>query len=92
MGFSGSARGKEPTCIRDVGLIPKSGRSPGGGNGNTLQYSCLKNLMDRGTWWAKSMGSQSWTPLSDWHTHTVCVSDVFHILFLTLITGALSLP
>ena len=38
--------------IRDAGLIPESGRSPGGGNGNPLQYSCLENPMDRGTWWA----------------------------------------
>ena len=38
--------------IRDVGLIPGSGRSPGGGNGNPLQYSCLENSMDRGAWWA----------------------------------------
>ena len=36
----------------DVGLIPWLGRSPGGGNGNTLQYSCLDNLMNRGAWWA----------------------------------------
>ena len=38
--------------IRDVGLIPGSGRSPGGGHGNPLQYSCLENPMDRGAWWA----------------------------------------
>ena len=38
--------------VRDVGLIPESGRSPGGGNGNPLQYSCLGNSMDRGAWWA----------------------------------------
>ena len=37
--------------IRDVGSIPGSGRSPGGGNGSPLQHSCLKNSMDRGTWW-----------------------------------------
>ena len=35
------------------GSIPESGRSPGGGNGNPLQYSCLENPMDRGAWWAK---------------------------------------
>ena len=35
---------------RDVGLIPGSGRSPGEGNGNPLQYSCLENPMDRGAW------------------------------------------
>ena len=37
---------------RDVGSIPGSGRSPGGGCGNPLQYSCLENPMDRGAWWA----------------------------------------
>ena len=37
---------------RDAGLIPGLGRSPGGGNGNPLQYSCLENTMDRGAWWA----------------------------------------
>ena len=36
--------------IREVGLIPESGRSPGGGNGNPLQDSCLENPMDRGDW------------------------------------------
>ena len=36
----------------DLGLIPRSGRSPGEGNGNTLQYSGLGNPMDRGAWWA----------------------------------------
>ena len=38
--------------IRDVGLIPGSGRYPGGGNGNQVQCSCLENSMDRGAWWA----------------------------------------
>ena len=38
--------------IRDEGLNPWSGRSPGGGHGNLLQYSCLGNPMDRGAWWA----------------------------------------
>ena len=37
--------------IRDVGLSPGSGRSPGGGHGNPLQYSCLENPIDRGAWW-----------------------------------------
>ena len=36
--------------VRDVGLIPGSGRSSGGGHGNLLQYSCLENPMDRGAW------------------------------------------
>ena len=38
--------------IRDMGSIPGSGRSPGEGHGNPLQYSCLENPMDRGVWWA----------------------------------------
>ena len=38
--------------IRDMGLIPGSGRCPGGGHGNPLQYSCLENPMNRGAWWA----------------------------------------
>ena len=42
--------------IRDVGWIPGSGRSPGEGNGNPLQYSCLGNPMDRGTWKATVYG------------------------------------
>ena len=47
---------------RDVGLIPGLGRSPGGGNGNPLQYSCLKNSMDRGAWQAIVYGvTKSWT-------------------------------
>ena len=37
---------------KDVGSIPGSGRSPGGGRGNPLQYSCLENPMGRGAWWA----------------------------------------
>ena len=41
---------------RDAGSIPGSGRSPGGGYGNPLQYSCLDNPMDRGAWWAMVHG------------------------------------
>ena len=40
----------------DLGSIPGSGRSPGEGNGNTLQYSCLENPMDQGAWWATVHG------------------------------------
>ena len=40
----------------DMGSIPGSGRSPGGGHGNPLQYSCLENPMDRGAWWATAHG------------------------------------
>ena len=51
---------------RDVGLIPESGRSPGGGNGNPPQYSCLGHSMDRGAWLAPVHGvTKSQTQLSD---------------------------
>ena len=52
-GFLGSSNGKESACsARDLGLIRGSGWSPGEGNGNPLQYSCLENPMDRGACWA----------------------------------------
>ena len=55
---------------RDVGLIPGSGRFPGGGYGNPLHYSCLENSMDRGVWQATVHGvANSRTRLST-HTHT----------------------
>ena len=48
---SGSSVGKESACnAGDPGSIPGLGRSPGEGNGNPLQYSCLENPMDRGAW------------------------------------------
>ena len=51
---------------RDIGLTPGSGRSPGVGNGNPLQYSCLENFMDRGAWWAMVRGvTKSQTPLNN---------------------------
>ena len=51
---------------RDTGSIPGSGRSPGGGNGNPIQYSCLENSMDRGAWQAAFHGAaKSCTQLND---------------------------
>ena len=51
--FPDGSDGKESACnAEDLGSIPGLGRSPGGGNGNPLQYSCLGNPMDRGAWWA----------------------------------------
>ena len=53
--FPGGSVVKESACnagdTGDVSSIPGSGRSPGRGNGNLLQYSCLENSMDKGTWW-----------------------------------------
>ena len=45
--------------VRDAGLISGSGRSPGGGHGNPLQYSCLENPMDRGAWLKEGMATHS---------------------------------
>ena len=53
MGFPGVSGVKNPSDnTGDVDSVLGSGRSPGGGNGNPLQYSCLGNSMDRGAWWA----------------------------------------
>ena len=53
MGFPHSSVGKESACnAGDLGSIPGLGRSPGEGNGNPPQYSCLENPMDRGAWQA----------------------------------------
>ena len=58
--------GLRGSCCPLVPTLPGSGRSPGKGNGNPLQYSCLENSMDRGAWWATVHGiEKSWTRLSD---------------------------
>ena len=63
--------------IRDVGSIPALGRSPGGGNGNPLQYSCLENPIDKEPGGLKSMRSQrvrhNWSDLACTHKLEVCV-------------------
>ena len=74
MTYPGGASGKEPPAnagdIRDAGLIPGSGRSPGGGHGNTLQYSCLENPKDRGAWWVTvHRVPKSWTQLKELSMH-----------------------
>ena len=70
LGLSWWPSSKESACnagdTRDVGLIPGWGRSPGGGHGNPLQYSCLENPTDRGVWRATLHGvTKSRTRLSD---------------------------
>ena len=61
-----------------VGSVPGSGMiSPGEGNGNPLQYFCLKNPVDRGTWWATALrATKSWTWLTDWPLQ-------YHLFILT---------
>ena len=60
--FPGGSVGKESACnVGDLGSIPGSGRSPGEGNGNPLQYSYLENFMDRGAWMATIHGVSDWS-------------------------------
>ena len=81
-GFPGGALVNNPLVksrdTRELGLIPGLERSPGGGNSNPLQYSCLENSTDRGVRQAIVHGVvKSWIELSDWaHTHMIwiCVS------------------
>ena len=85
--FPGCALVKNPPAnAGDVGCIPGLGRSPGGGNGNPLQYSCLENPMDRGAWWVTVHGiekSQTW--LSNWAcTHIPVLYKIFLYRVLSL--------
>ena len=64
-GFPGGSDGKASACnAGDLGSIPGSARSPGEGNGNPLQYSCLENPMDEGAWQVHGV-TKSRTRLSD---------------------------
>ena len=80
LGFPGGSEIKVSACnAGDLGSIPGSGRSPGEGNGNPLQYSCLENLMDGGAWWATvHRVAKSRTRLSDF-THTHSFPDHFPV-------------
>ena len=88
-GFPDGAAGQESSCnagdTKDVGLIPGLGRSPIGGNSNSLHYSCLGYPMDRGAWWATVQRvAKSWTCLKQLGMHApamgvVCVSEAVDI-------------
>ena len=79
--FPGGSDGKASVCnAGNLGSIPGLGRSPGEGNGNPLQYSCLENPMDGGDWWATVHGvAKSRTRLSDF---TFKVFRLSYMLFL----------
>ena len=65
--FFGGSDGKESACnAEDMGLTPGLGRSPGGGHGNPLQYSCLENSMDRGAWQAAVPGGHKKSDTNEW--------------------------
>ena len=84
MGFPGGAEVKESACnAGDLGSIPGSGRSPGEGNANPLQYSCLENPMDRGAWWATVHGvAESGTRLSHFTHKTPGKNRVCKIVYV----------
>ena len=66
MGFPGGSDGKESPCnIGDLGSIPGLGKSPGGGHGNPLQYSCLENPMGRGDWWTAVHGGHEESDMTE---------------------------
>ena len=67
----------------DIGLIPGMGRSPGGGNGNPLQYSCWKNPMDRGAWWVTVHGVVERLDCAAEHTHIHMHIPLFLYPFIT---------
>jgi len=74
--------------IRDAGSIPGSGRSPEGGHGNPLQYSCLENPTDRGTWWATVHGvTQSQTQLKQFSTALLSLRRYLYISSSAKIDG-----
>ena len=83
MGFPGDSNSKESVYkTGDLGSIPGSGKSPGEGNGNPLQYSYLENPMDRGAWWATDYRvAKSWTRLSDF-TFTFSLEIPFLEIFV----------
>ena len=70
--FRGGSDSKEYACnAGGSGSVSELGRSPGEGNGNPLQYSCLENSMEKRVWWAHGV-AKSQTQLSDYHTQ--CIS------------------
>ena len=81
---------KESACSEgDTGgtdLIPGLRRSPGGGNGNPLQYSCLENPMDRGAWWAAVHGVSKESDTTEATTHTPHVQGISISAVLTVKT------
>ena len=81
VGFPGSSEVKASACnVGELGSIPGLERSPGEGNGNPVQYSCLENPMDRGAWWAILHGvAENQTRLSDCTVYFYVYSMYFSI-------------
>ena len=96
MGFPDGPSAKELACqctrLRDTGLLPVTGRSPGGGHGNPLQNSCLGNPMDTGAWWVTvHRVAKSQTQLKWFSTHTQSFYNCPQRNYYVLITIELAL-
>ena len=74
---------ESPGDTWDVGSIPESWSSPGGGHGIPLQYYCWENPMDRGAWWAIVHEGQTWLKQLSTHTHTHTHPNVYTIGMIT---------
>ena len=75
-----------PACagdIRDLGSVPGSGRSPGGGHGNPLQYTCLENSMNRGAGGLQSIASQESNATEMTYREHTCTFSILDIIFLS---------
>ena len=97
MGLPRSTVVKNPPAnegdTKDAGSISGLGKSPGGGNGNLLQYSCLENPMDKGAWQATVHGVvKSWTRLSNWANTTLILYICGYICFSSLTKFLISIP
>ena len=103
-GLPSGSDSKESDCnVGDPGLIPESGRSPGEGNGNPLQCSCLENFMDGETWWVARPWGCKESDTTEWLTHThnyssllwslafLCISCKSPLSFQILFESSLSL-
>ena len=80
-----------PANAGDAGSMLESGRSPGRGNGNPLQYSCLENLVDKGAWWAVVHGGHKELGMTEElnTSHSYCSHADILFLFVTLRTDLL---
>ena len=94
MGFPGGSAGKEFTCnVGGLGSIPGLGRSPGGGHGNPLQYSCLENphvqrsLADYNPWGPEESDTTEWLS-----THSTCLTHLYRVTHMDLCLGPAQFP
>ena len=84
-GLLGGPNGKEPACnVGELGLMPGLGRSPGEGNGNLLQYSCLESFMDRGAGGLQSMESQRVNMILEQCSHMLSLKLIVFSIMYTL--------